>query len=137
MKHFLENKKFIVIKHKELYSSSAVTVQGLEAEFILYHDFYTQNKRTREVETSSSSSKNLVSITTLPLKQSNIQFSFTFQLDNNNYMTYLRTFAGIIFDSGAASIKDCQVLVELGITCPNSKNHSSKIESYGDTIICQ
>lgn len=39
---------------------------------------------------------------------------------------YLRTLAGIIWDSGAASIRDCHVLVELGMTNPNSKNHSSK-----------
>lgn len=34
--------------------------------------------------------------------------------------------AGIIWDSGAASIRDCHVLVELGITNPNSKNHSGQ-----------
>lgn len=38
----------------------------------------------------------------------------------------VKTLAGIIWDSGAASIRDCHVLVELGITKPNSKNHSSK-----------
>ncbi|KAE9544333.1 hypothetical protein AGLY_001512 [Aphis glycines] len=40
------------------------------------------------------------------------------------------TFAGIICDSGAASISDCQVLVELGITNPNSKYHSSRQRPY-------
>lgn len=54
--------------------------------------------------TRRSSSKNFVSMMTLPV----------------------RTLAGIIWDSGAASIKDCQVFVELGITKPNSKNHSSR-----------
>lgn len=39
---------------------------------------------------------------------------------------YFKTLAGIICDSGAASISDCHVLVELGITNPNSKYHSSK-----------
>lgn len=38
--------------------------------------------------------------------------------------THVKTLAGIIWDSGAASIRDCHVLVELGITKPNSKNHS-------------
>lgn len=40
--------------------------------------------------------------------------------------THVKTLAGIIWDSGAASIKDCHVLVELGMTKPNSKNHSEK-----------
>lgn len=40
--------------------------------------------------------------------------------------TDLSTLAGIICDSGAASIRDCHVFVEFGITKPNSKNHSSK-----------
>ena len=40
--------------------------------------------------------------------------------------THLRTLAGIICDSGAASISDCQVFVEQGITNPKSKNHSVK-----------
>jgi len=35
------------------------------------------------------------------------------------------TLAGIICDSGAASITFCHVFVELGMTKPNSKNHSS------------
>lgn len=39
-------------------------------------------------------------------------------------VTHVSTLAGIIWDSGAASIRDCQVFVELGITKPNSKNHS-------------
>lgn len=38
--------------------------------------------------------------------------------------SYFNTLAGIIWDSGAASINDCHVLVELGITKPKSKNHS-------------
>ena len=38
--------------------------------------------------------------------------------------TYFKTFAGIIWFSGAASITDCQVFVEPGITNPNSNNHS-------------
>lgn len=42
--------------------------------------------------------------------------------------THVKTLAGIICDSGAASIKDCQVFVELGITKPNSKNHSAKLK---------
>lgn len=44
----------------------------------------------------------------------------------NCWTSYVKTFAGIICDSGAASIKDCHVFVELGITKPNSKNHSEK-----------
>ena len=40
------------------------------------------------------------------------------------YFTYLKTLAGSICPAGAASIMDCQVLVESGITKPNSKNHS-------------
>ena len=40
--------------------------------------------------------------------------------------THVKTLAGIIWDSGAASIRDCHVLVELGITKPNSKNHSGQ-----------
>lgn len=44
----------------------------------------------------------------------------------------MRTLAGIIWDSGAASIRDCQVLVELGITNPNSKNHSG--ETVRETV---
>lgn len=39
---------------------------------------------------------------------------------------YVKTLAGIICDSGAASIKDCHVFVEFGITKPNSKNHSEQ-----------
>lgn len=40
--------------------------------------------------------------------------------------SYVNTLAGIICDSGAASINDCHVFVELGITKPNSKNHSEE-----------
>ena len=43
-----------------------------------------------------------------------------------DYYTYVSALAGIIWDSGAASITDCQVLVEQGITNPNSKFHSEK-----------
>lgn len=43
---------------------------------------------------------------------------------------YFKTSAGIICDSGAASISDCQVLVEFGMIGPKSKNHSKK-------VICQ
>jgi hypothetical protein len=39
--------------------------------------------------------------------------------------TYFKTLAGIICDSGAASISDCQVLVDDGITKPKSKYHSA------------
>ena len=39
----------------------------------------------------------------------------------------LSTLAGIIWDSGAASIRLCHVLVELGMTKPNSKCQSSII----------
>ena len=38
----------------------------------------------------------------------------------------LRAPAGIIWDSGAASITDCQVFVDPGITKPKSNNHSEK-----------
>jgi len=40
--------------------------------------------------------------------------------------THVKTLAGIIWDSGAASIRDCHVLVEFGMTNPNSKNHSAQ-----------
>ena len=39
-------------------------------------------------------------------------------------MTHFKTFAGIICDSGAASMSDCQVFVDEGITNPKSKYHS-------------
>ena len=42
----------------------------------------------------------------------------------NHYKTNLSALAGIIWDSGAASITDCHVFVDPGITKPNSKNHS-------------
>lgn len=45
-------------------------------------------------------------------------------------ISYVNTLAGIICDSGAASIKDCHVFVEFGITKPNSKNHSDKEREY-------
>ena len=68
--------------------------------------------------TRRSPSKNIVSITTLPVS----------------------TFAGIIWLSGAASIKLCQVLVELGITKPKSKFHSSRHRplkrTYGERNGC-
>lgn len=38
--------------------------------------------------------------------------------------TYLSTSGGIIWDSSAASIVDCHVLVELGITNPKLNLHS-------------
>lgn len=41
--------------------------------------------------------------------------------------------AGSICDSGAASIRFCQVLVDFGITNPNSKNHSEKNELFSDS----
>jgi hypothetical protein len=53
-------------------------------------------------------------------------FLMSKQIEHQNVIWYLRTLAGIIWDSGAASIRDCHVLVELGMTNPNSKNHSSK-----------
>ena len=40
--------------------------------------------------------------------------------------THFNTLAGIIWLSGAAWIKLCHVLVLLGMTNPNSKNHSSR-----------
>ena len=39
-------------------------------------------------------------------------------------MTHFKTFAGIICDSGAASMSDCQVFVDEGMTNPKSKYHS-------------
>lgn len=61
----------------------------------------------------------------------------TWQHDNCNLLikgncliSYVKTFAGIICDSGAASIKDCHVFVELGITKPNSKNHSERTKVH-------
>lgn len=44
--------------------------------------------------------------------------------------SYLRTEDGIIWSSGAASIKDCQVFVEEGITKPKSKNHSKETKTH-------
>jgi len=44
------------------------------------------------------------------------------QLPSNS--THLRTDEGIICSAGAASIRFCHVLVDPGITYPNSKNHS-------------
>ena len=41
-----------------------------------------------------------------------------------NSYSYLRTLAGIIWSDGAASISDCQVFVDSGMTKPKSKNHS-------------
>lgn len=41
-------------------------------------------------------------------------------------VTYVRTLAGIIWDSGAASMTDCHVLVEPGITNPKSNLHSTQ-----------
>jgi hypothetical protein len=49
--------------------------------------------------------------------------------------THFKTFAGIICDSGAASINDCHVFVEFGITKPNSKNHSSRHRPYNKNMI--
>ena len=57
------------------------------------------------MDTNKVPSKKLVSMTTFPLS----------------------TLAGIIWDSGAASIRLCHVLVELGMTKPNSKCQSSII----------
>lgn len=46
---------------------------------------------------------------------------------------YFNTFAGIICDSGAASMVDCHVLVVLGLTQPISKNHSSMMRPLNRT----
>ena len=43
---------------------------------------------------------------------------------NIHKITHFKTFAGIICDSGAASISDCQVFVDEGMTNPKSKYHS-------------
>jgi len=50
-------------------------------------------------------------------------------------MAYFKTLAGIICDSGAASIKDCHVFVDEGITNPKSKYHSIKQKLYQSDII--
>lgn len=39
-------------------------------------------------------------------------------------VTHFKTFAGIICDSGAASMRDCHVFVDEGMTNPKSKHHS-------------
>jgi len=39
--------------------------------------------------------------------------------------THFKTFAGIICDSGAASMRDCHVFVDEGMTNPKSKYHST------------
>uniref|UniRef100_A0A1I8GSG7 Protein kinase domain-containing protein n=2 Tax=Macrostomum lignano TaxID=282301 RepID=A0A1I8GSG7_9PLAT len=65
--------------------------------------------RTRDLLTRRSSSKNSVSMSTLPLS----------------------ALADIIWLSGAASIIDCQVFVEPGITKPNSKFHSGVRRAIG------
>lgn len=49
------------------------------------------------------------------------------------YATHFRTLAGIICDSGAASIVDCHVFVVFGPTQPISKNHSSRIRPLNRT----
>jgi hypothetical protein len=46
--------------------------------------------------------------------------------NNEGYCTDFSTDDGIIWSSGAASIKDCHVFVDEGITNPKSKNHSRK-----------
>ena len=51
------------------------------------------------------------------------------------YCTNLRALAGIIWDSGAASITDCQVFVDPGMTKPNSKTHSV-MEMSHDLVTC-
>lgn len=43
------------------------------------------------------------------------------------FATHLRTLAGIIWDSGAASIVDCHVFVVFGLTQPISNSHSSNM----------
>ena len=40
--------------------------------------------------------------------------------------THFNTFAGIICDSGAASMSDCHVFVDEGMTNPKSKYHSKE-----------
>lgn len=47
---------------------------------------------------------------------------------------YLRICAGIICDSGAASMMLCHVLVELGMTKPKSKDHSSSTLPCRDNV---
>lgn len=49
-------------------------------------------------------------------------------------MRYFSTDADIICDSGAASMIDCHVLVDIGITKPNSKNHSSRHRPLNKTF---
>lgn len=51
------------------------------------------------------------------------------------FFTYSSTFAGIICDSGAASIVDCHVFVVLGPTQPISNCHSSKMRFLN--LICK
>ena len=59
---------------------------------------------------------------------SNTRTAMTTLYNNSPADTNLRTLAGIICSSGAASIIDCHVFVESGITNPNSKNHSENIK---------
>lgn len=47
---------------------------------------------------------------------------------------YFKTLAGIIWDSGAASMVDCQVFVVFGLTQPISKNHSSMMRPLKRTF---
>ena len=51
-----------------------------------------------------------------------------FLISKQRSKTYLRTCAGIICDSGAASMSDCHVFVDAGITNPKSKYHSVKTD---------
>ena len=48
--------------------------------------------------------------------------------------TYVRACAGIMCDSGAASISDCHVLVEPGITNPKAKDHSAHSKDEEDSV---
>lgn len=70
-------------------------------------------------------SKNCVSICTWPLeeKKKGGQHSCRY-MPRLIFVSYVRTLAGIIWDSGAASMTDCHVLVEPGITKPKTKFHS-------------
>lgn len=55
--------------------------------------------------------------------------------NDKDYLTYLSTLAGIIWDSGADSIVDCHVFVVFWHTQPISKNHSSNILPLKSTWI--
>ncbi len=76
-------------------------------------------------ETLTTSPSNHIHFLLVRMKNGNHQMENS--LNNRGYCTNFSTDDGIIWSSGAASIKDCHVFVDEGITKPKSKNHSRKM----------